>query len=334
VVRYDGPAGGTDTAAALALDGNGYIYVTGASAGTGSGQDYATVQYDSAGQQQWAVRYDGPVSGEDLARALAVDASGNVYLSVGAQVVRLSTAGVRTVVAGTGTTGFSGDGGPAVQAQLGLPGALALDGRGDLYIADNAEWPGAARVRKVDRMGRISTVAGGGPAEPEFPYAGAVLAKKARFGGILDIAVDARGSLVILEAQHFLGGSVTIPEGIPVSKLETIVRIGAQEPKRLKVPELTDYRILAARYDPGWVAAVMFQALNDEPLLQFSSPKISAVIFDADGNVIGGGTGSASTPLPPLIRAQYDASSGLSAIPFDRAASAGVSVLGRYDRVT
>ena len=136
------------------------------------------------------------------------------------------------------------------------------------------------------------------------------------------------------KAQHFLGGSVTIPEGIPVSKLETIVRIGAQEPKRLKVPELTDYRILAARYDPGWVAAVMFQALNDEPLLQFSSPKISAVIFDADGNVIGGGTGSASTPLPPLIRAQYDASSGLSAIPFDRAASAGVSVLGRYDRVT
>ncbi len=144
------------------------------------------------------------------AAGMAVDASGNVYLSVRAQVVRVSAAGVRTVVAGTGTAGFSGDGGPAVQAQLGVPGALALDGRGDLYIADNAEWPGAARVRKVDRTGRISTVAGGGPAEPEHPYAGAVLAGEVRFGDILDMAVDARGSLVILERQHFIGGGLTL----------------------------------------------------------------------------------------------------------------------------
>jgi hypothetical protein len=144
------------------------------------------------------------------AAGMVVDASGNVYLSLRAQVVKVSAAGVRTVVAGTGTVGFSGDGGPAVQAQLGLPGALALDGRGDLYIADNAEWPGAARVRKVDRTGRISTVAGGGPAEPENPYAGAVLAGAVRFGDILDVAVDARGSLVILERQHFLGGSLVL----------------------------------------------------------------------------------------------------------------------------
>jgi hypothetical protein len=147
--------------------------------------------------------------GEGVA-GMAVDASGNVYLSLGAKVVKVSAAGVRTVVAGTGTTGFSGDGGPAVQAQLGQPGALALDGAGDLYIADNAEWPGAARVRKVDRMGRISTVAGGGPAEPKHPYAGADLAREVHFGGILDLAVDARGSLVILEAQHSLGGSYVL----------------------------------------------------------------------------------------------------------------------------
>jgi hypothetical protein len=136
------------------------------------------------------------------------------------------------------------------------------------------------------------------------------------------------------KAQHFLGGSVTIPEGIPVSTLETVVRVGAQEPKALKVPELTDYRILASRYDPGWVAAVMFQALNDEPLLLFTSPKISVVVFDRDGNVIGGGTGYSSAPLAPGVRAQYDATGGVSAIPFDRAASAGVSVLGSYERVT
>lgn len=135
-------------------------------------------------------------------------------------------------------------------------------------------------------------------------------------------------------AQHFLGGSVTIPEGIPVSTLETIIRIGAQQPKALKMPELTDYRILPSPFDPGWVGAVMFQAFNDEPLLLFSSPKISVVIFDASGNVIGGGTGFASASLAPGVRAQYDATGGLSAIPSDRAASAGISVLGRYERVT
>ncbi len=136
------------------------------------------------------------------------------------------------------------------------------------------------------------------------------------------------------QAQHFLGGSVTIPEGIPVSTLETIERIGAQQPKALKVPELTDYRILASRYDPGWVASVMFQAFNDEPLLLFSSPRISAVVFDASGNVIGGGTGFDTAPLAPGVRAQYAVSSGLSAIPTDLAASASISVLGKYERVT
>ena len=136
------------------------------------------------------------------------------------------------------------------------------------------------------------------------------------------------------QAQHFLGGSTSIPEGIPVSSLEIIVRIGAQEPKALKSPQLSDYRILPSRFEPGWVGAVLFQALNDEPLLVFSSPKVSTVIFDSAGNVIGGGTGFSPNPLAPGVRSQMDASSGLSAIPFDRAASASISVLGRYERVT
>ena len=57
------------------------MYVTGFSAGAGTDLDYATIKYDSAGQQQWVVRYDGPVSRFDEAAAMAIDGSGNVYVT-------------------------------------------------------------------------------------------------------------------------------------------------------------------------------------------------------------------------------------------------------------
>jgi hypothetical protein len=57
----------------------------------------------------------------------------------------VSTSGTITTVAGDGTPGFSGDGGPATNASLNLPTGVAVDAAGNLYIAD----PGNSRVRKV-----------------------------------------------------------------------------------------------------------------------------------------------------------------------------------------
>src|SRR5215831_1316707 len=79
VARYNGPANVLDIASAIALDASGNVYVTGWS--VGSGYDYATVKYDSSGQEQWVVRYDGPASLDDQAYAVVVDASGNVYVT-------------------------------------------------------------------------------------------------------------------------------------------------------------------------------------------------------------------------------------------------------------
>jgi len=82
VARYDGPGNTTDVANALVLDGAGNVYVTGGSEGSGTQDDYATVKYDSNGNQQWAARYNGPPgNANDGANALAVDGSGNVYVT-------------------------------------------------------------------------------------------------------------------------------------------------------------------------------------------------------------------------------------------------------------
>ncbi|MBA3726798.1 MAG: SBBP repeat-containing protein, partial [Armatimonadetes bacterium] len=80
VARYNGPANSSDEAYALGVDGSGNVNVTGSSVGSGTGYDYATVKYDSAGNEQWVARYNGPANSWDGGLALAVDASGNVYV--------------------------------------------------------------------------------------------------------------------------------------------------------------------------------------------------------------------------------------------------------------
>ncbi len=81
VARYNGPGNGFDEATAIAIDGSGNVYVTGDSWGSGGNLDYATIKYDSSGQQQWVARYDGPANFADVPTAIAVDNSGNVYVT-------------------------------------------------------------------------------------------------------------------------------------------------------------------------------------------------------------------------------------------------------------
>ncbi|MBA7681714.1 hypothetical protein ES703_90054 [subsurface metagenome] len=81
VRRYDGPGSGTDNAYAIAVDNAGNTYITGVSVGSGTGKDYATIKYDPEGNTLWVRRYDGPGNGTDEAYAIAVDDSGNVYVT-------------------------------------------------------------------------------------------------------------------------------------------------------------------------------------------------------------------------------------------------------------
>ncbi|MEU0162336.1 RICIN domain-containing protein [Streptomyces sp. NPDC006261] len=93
-------------------------------------------------------------------REVAVDAAGSVYITDAAnhRVRVITTDGKIDTVAGTGTAGYSGDGGPAAGAQLNYPLGVAVDSTGILYISDH----GNHRVRKISTDGKISTVAGTG----------------------------------------------------------------------------------------------------------------------------------------------------------------------------
>jgi trimeric autotransporter adhesin len=91
---------------------------------------------------------------------VAVDATGNLFVadSSNHRILKLNVNGAISVVAGNGEAGFSGDGARAVKARLSNPYGIALDSRGNLYIADRDN----NRIRKVTAAGIISTVAGNG----------------------------------------------------------------------------------------------------------------------------------------------------------------------------
>jgi len=124
---------------------------------------------------------------------IALDSAGNLYIA-DAQNNRIrkvdGVSGAITTIAGT-VFGYSGDGGLATLALLNFPTGIAIDGSGNLYIADS----GNNRIRKIDSLtGKISTVAGTGVAG--FTGDGA-LATSAQLNGAIDVALDSAGNLYI-----------------------------------------------------------------------------------------------------------------------------------------
>lgn len=141
----------------------------------------------------------GPATNASLAFPLSVtpDNLGNLYIAdtQNSRIRKVNANGIITTVAGTNTTGFSGDGGPANVAVLNHPGQVALDSTGNLFIADSSNH----RIRKVDTNGIITTVAGGGGAG--FSGDGHA-ATNAQLGLPAAVAVDSIGDLFILDTGN------------------------------------------------------------------------------------------------------------------------------------
>jgi sugar lactone lactonase YvrE len=127
--------------------------------------------------------------------AISLDQLGNLYIldRHNNRVRKVDQAGIITTLAGVGTQGFSGDGGPATAAEIGPTNGLAVDVAGNVYIGDVDN----ARIRKVDLEGIITTIAGTG--ERGFSGDGGPAAE-AQLSRPLDMVVDAAGSLYFVDA--------------------------------------------------------------------------------------------------------------------------------------
>jgi sugar lactone lactonase YvrE len=187
----------------VAIDGAGNVYIADygnnrvrmVSAATGKITAYAgtgATGWTGDNGQATSATLNGPTG-------LALDGAGNLYIAEQYNhVIRKVTAaaGIITTVAGNGTQGFSGDTGLATQAQLNRPYGVAVDGAGNLYIADKNN----NRVRMVSaNSGDISTVAGNGTASASDSGDGGP-ATQAVINNPLAVAVDAAGNLAIVDS--------------------------------------------------------------------------------------------------------------------------------------
>ena len=135
----------------------------------------------------------------DTPTSVAVDRSGNVFFadSLNSAVRMIDTSGKISTVAGNGQDGFSGDNGNAKQARLFFPQAITVDDKGNLYISDTLN----NRIRRVDTLGIITTIAGDGTAG----YAGnGGAATLARLDTPQGIAVDRAGNIYISDTNNFV----------------------------------------------------------------------------------------------------------------------------------
>ena len=136
--HYNGPGNGSELAYNLKVDSSGNVYVTGSSSGDSTYDDYATIKYDPNGVQLWVKRYNGPGNGDDVAHDIAIDLSGNVYVtgsSYGGDSTGTDYATIKYGADGTElwVKRYNGTGSSYDSAS-----ALAVDGSGNVYVTGDS----------------------------------------------------------------------------------------------------------------------------------------------------------------------------------------------------
>lgn len=185
------------------------------SANTGHSQIISTFAgnglagYSGDGGDALSARLDTPTS-------IAVDLSGNIFINDQRNncVRKVSPSGIITTVAGTGTAGFSGDGGPATNARLDANWGMTIDNSGNIYICDQSNH----RIRKVNASGTITTIAGTGT--PGYSGDGGP-AISANINSPMGISVDKAGNIYFSDSYNFCvrkistSGIISTFAGIP-----------------------------------------------------------------------------------------------------------------------
>ena len=179
----------------VAVDAGGNVYVLSEVPSRVYKIDRSGIITTLAGTGEKGFGGDGGPATEALFNSpssVAVDTNGNVYVAdTGNHRIRkIDAAGIITTLAGTGEDGHSGVGGPAIEAQLFLPTAVAVDANGNVFISS------AFDVMKVDAAGIITTLAGNGEIGPSGDGGPAIDAGLYFVGGV---AADANGNVYLAE---------------------------------------------------------------------------------------------------------------------------------------
>lgn len=244
-----------DTATCIALDLAGNLYINVQKSNRVRKVDVSGVITTVAGNGSVGFGGDGgPATAASMAGnwGMAVDAFGNIYISDQGnhRIRKVSSTGIITTIAGTGTSGFSGDGGPATDAKMNAPLGIAVDPSGNVYFSDSYNFC----VRKINTAGIITTVAGI-PGSAGFSGDGGA-ATSAKLKYIWGLALDAAGNLYMCDAPNDrvrkvdASGIITTiaGSGTPGYDLDNVAATAAKLNRPLNVFVAGDGKIYIADY--------------------------------------------------------------------------------------
>jgi hypothetical protein len=187
IARFNNPYG-------LAVDGNGNVYV--ADSGNGIIREISpagvTTTIAGTAKVYGSANGTGAAAEFNVPLAVAVDGSGNVYVSdySNSNVRKITSSGVVTSLAGnTGITGYAD--GTGAGAEFNSPFGIGVDGSGNVYVADS----GNNEIRKITSSGTVTTLAG---SRPNTNGTGAA----AGFNLTTGVAVDASGNVYVADQQN------------------------------------------------------------------------------------------------------------------------------------
>jgi hypothetical protein len=128
-----------------------------------------------------------------------------------------------------------------------------------------------------------------------------------------------------------LGDAMQMRTQAAVTNLEVTIKVNTHEPAKPRIlPHFVNVAILPNQNDAGWVSEVDGEIVNDTSPQTLASAKLSIVLLDATGKIVGGGAAMTFSPLPSGSRMVFLAQSGFSAVPISTAVTAMISVVPTY----
>ena len=144
-----------------------------------------------------------------------------------------------------------------------------------------------------------------------------------------------RVSVINAGSTYYLGGMLQFNGAPSINRLEVVVTPGGRaKVAKVHLPALDFVRLVPSPFEPSWLGSIEGDVINDHKTWTLGNNQMSAVVFDAAGNVLGGGAGSTIAKSPPGTRQFFKLNMGFDSILFNRAASVQISTIPTYETPT